>query len=99
MRFFKKLGLDARQLLERLAYRLVSRDQETCEEILQALAERMHDLNRVSCIERPDNEEQAEAQDQSFDQLYLCFRAYRRLGGRAEYREFFTRTRPAGMEV
>jgi recombinational DNA repair protein RecR len=99
LRFLKKLGLDGRELLERLAYRLIRQDQETCEQILQALADRMHNLNRVSFLEDRNNEEQVEAQSRSFRQLYLCWRAYKRLGGREEYREFFTRERPAMEEV
>jgi hypothetical protein len=99
LRFLKKLGLEARELLEKLAYWVICQDQETCEQILQALAERMHNLNRVSFLEDRDNKEQVEAQDRSFHQLYLCWRAYKRLGGEEEYGHFFTKKRPEMEEV
>src|SRR5580692_11533963 len=94
LRFLKRLGPEARESLEKLAYWVIRQDQETCEQILQALAERLHSLNRVSFLEDRSNEEQVEAQARSFRQLYLCYRAYVHLGGKEKYGHFFTKKRP-----
>jgi hypothetical protein len=97
--FLRKLFFDLKVALAEPPLWLLRPYRQSCGLILQALEREMHSLNQESFIaEGEDNKEQCEARDASHRDLYLSFGIYHRLGGKGEYRDFFTRTNPAELE-